>query len=70
MKEGKKEQDCPKVKVEVVPCRGINLLKINCPYCGKTHTHGGGHTYESKLRLGHRTSHCIGYENIGYILVE
>lgn len=37
---------------------GIWLLYIRCPYCGKTHQHGGG-TEASPGLYGPRTPHCI-----------
>jgi hypothetical protein len=40
------------------------FLHVRCPYCGKTHTHGGG---TSRMRvasyLGPRVSHCVSTED-------
>ena len=52
-------------KVEVAihqsqsPRDRIWILTINtCPYCGKSHEHGGGGVDEPPA-LGHRLSHCL-----------
>jgi len=43
------------------------LIRVRCPYCGKTHTHGSpepaGRDY------GHRVSHCTS-DSPGYIIVD
>lgn len=33
------------------------ILYVLCPYCNKTHTHGGGDVTK-KIVLGSRSSHC------------
>lgn len=60
----------PKVRVRVTRESGINMLTVDCPHCGESHTHGGGPVSEPELRLGHRVAHCDGIPNPGYILVE
>lgn len=35
---------------------GCWILRVTCPYCCKTHQHGGGSGEEPSL--GHRVSHC------------
>ncbi|GBG57299.1 hypothetical protein SPFL3102_02665 [Sporomusaceae bacterium FL31] len=38
---------------------GKRLLKVDCPYCGKTHTHGGGMVTDDIYEFGgSRSSHC------------
>jgi hypothetical protein len=37
------------------------LVVIDCPYCGKEHTH-------SRTDLGHRMAHCREPTHTGYIL--
>jgi len=52
--------------------KGQRLLKIDCPYCGKEHTHGGGNFSDGEITMfgGHRLSHCeSGSKNDGYTLV-
>lgn len=52
--------------------KGQRLLKIDCPYCGKEHTHGGGNASHGDITRfgGHRLSHCeSGLKNEGYTLV-
>ena len=51
--------------------KGQRLLKIDCPYCGKEHTHGGGNVSNGDIEMfgGHRLSHCeSGLKNEGYML--
>jgi hypothetical protein len=49
--------EIPKVKVRAVRCRdGVWDLYITCPYCGKTHHHGGGDG--DVPNLGFRVAHC------------
>lgn len=52
--------------------KGQRLLKIDCPYCRKEHTHGGGNVADGDITQfgGHRLSHCINSrENDGYLLI-
>ena len=52
--------------------KGQRLLKIDCPYCGREHTHGGGNISNGDVTMfgGHRLSHCkSGSKNDGYMLV-
>lgn len=47
------------------------LLKITCPFCGKTHTHGGGDGETPAGYYGHRVAHCHGYaSHPGYVLTD
>jgi hypothetical protein len=41
------------------------LMVKNCPFCGKTHYHGGGDG--DVPTLGHRVAHC---PSSGYVLVD
>lgn len=43
--------------VDAVRNREGNLT-ISCPYCSRTHTHGGGGSLELGAGDGHRVSHC------------
>jgi len=37
----------------------VRTLEIVCPYCGKTHNHGGGETDQDIQQFsGHRMAHC------------
>jgi transposase-like protein len=47
----------PVVAVEIVERSGLRIVKINCPYCKKRHTHGGGAVKDSPV-LGQRGAHC------------
>ena len=41
-----------------------------CPWCGKSHTHGGGGKEDNPLDfLGHRISHCSKGSGRDYVLV-
>ena len=42
------------VKVTKPRKQDVFLLTIQCPYCNKKHTHGGG-THKDNLLLGHRS---------------
>jgi len=43
---------------------------IECPYCGRAHTHGRGKP-NAIGNLGHRASHCCqGGDNPGYEIIE
>jgi hypothetical protein len=44
------------------------IFKITCPFCGLSHTHGGG-TGDAPALYGHRTAHCSEARPFGYILV-
>ena len=46
--------------------RGVWILKLTCPYCGKTHTHGGGDGPVPDG--GHREAHCLKPPRRGYII--
>ena len=46
-----------------------NTVLIECPYCGKLHTHGRGWP-DAIGNLGHRLSHCLHNDNPGYRIVE
>jgi len=51
--------------------KGQRLLKIDCPYCGKEHTHGGGNLSSGDITKfnGYMLSHCeSGSRNDGYTL--
>lgn len=40
--------------------KGQRLLKIDCPYCGKEHTHGGGLIGDDiQFYAGGREPHCF-----------
>lgn len=42
--------------------------RVTCPYCGKTHHHGGGPLdQDPHALLGHRLAHCGSGD--GYVLV-
>lgn len=48
---------------------------VECPYCGRQHSHGAGRLDEDPYTfLGHRGSHCTGRElaiaRRGYVLVD
>lgn len=45
---------------------GYELAVIDCPYCGKEHTHGG----RAGDVGGHRVSHCgpKHWDNPGYVI--
>ncbi len=56
--------EIPKVETRAVRGRdGIWDLYITCPYCGKTHHHGGGDG--NRPVLGSRASHCAGSKELG-----
>lgn len=41
--------------------RTVYLLEVACPYCNRTHTHGGGtDRTQVPMMLGARVSHCAG----------
>lgn len=46
--------------------KGQRLLKIDCPFCGQEHTHGGG-LVESDIQQwgGSRVCHCAKPEHTG-----
>ena len=46
--------------------KGQRLIYVKCPFCGKTHQHGGGK--EGDLLLGSRAPHCLEREQSCYIL--
>lgn len=49
----------PNVKAEIIPDGEIYSLKVKCPFCNETHTHGGGPIDgDPKRYLGDRVSHC------------
>ncbi len=48
--------DSPAVKAICVRRPEVWLLKIRCPYCAQTHTHGGGSG--ARPYGGHRVAHC------------
>lgn len=33
-------------------------LRVCCPFCHKSHSHGGGYIADGPPNLGHRFSHC------------
>ena len=49
------------------------LLEVRCPYCARTHVHGGGidRTQVADF-LGHRVSHCgrTDPDGVGYTLTD
>jgi len=49
--------------VVIGKCKG-KVVVIDCPYCGKTHTHGcpNGKT------VGHRIAHCSDSPDKGYFI--
>ncbi len=51
--------DTPRVVATTKDLGGIWSVRITCPYCGKTHHHGGGPVTEPPV-LGHRAAHCLG----------
>jgi len=56
----------PTVEADVNYRPGVWTLKIVCPYCGATHTHGGG--TGNKPEGGHRASHCVNVRGRGYVI--
>lgn len=42
------------------------ILKITCPHCGKTHTHGGGDG--PAPHGGHYVAHCLSLPRRGYFI--
>jgi hypothetical protein len=58
------------VHTERNPNRSDTVISLvgKCPFCKKTHYHGGG-TDMSNLRLGSRCSHCWTIEPREYNLV-
>lgn len=67
------DADIPRVRIkEIVEFQGVRLLKVDCPFCGKVHTHGGGYLDDDwEQFLGYRVSHCggNGYFNDTYCLI-
>lgn len=55
---------------------GVWILELQCPYCSRTHTHGGGSDDDGPTLFGHRGSHCNVSESPeigdmpGYVLTE
>ena len=48
--------------------REVWILKLTCPHCGKTHTHGGG---SGPVPYGgHRVAHCHNGEFPGGYFIE
>jgi hypothetical protein len=47
-------------RIEHDPDDGITTWVIDCPHCGREHTHGAG--------AGHRVAHCLGGR--GYYLTR
>lgn len=47
----------------------VYLLRVKCPHCGRTHSHGGG-TDRADIGkyLGHRASHCTSRD--GYVITN
>jgi hypothetical protein len=45
----------------VIAREGHVLWLVDCPHCGKIHTHGGV--------PGHRVAHCPEGRGVGYVLV-
>ena len=54
----------PFVFADITESNGIRLVKINCPYCKKRHSHGAGRVEDPPV-LGQRSAHC---GNGSYIL--
>jgi hypothetical protein len=55
--------------VTATPRRGRDgwVLKLTCPHCGETHTHGGGDG--PVARGGHRVAHCRRlHDVVGYFI--
>lgn len=54
--------------------RGVYLWEVpHCPYCGRTHTHGGGEiTGDPRSYLSYRSPHCATntQRQPDYLLVE
>ena len=49
--------------------RTVISIEVKCPFCSKTHTHGGGTVKEDVNKyFGSRISHCIKGECKGYYL--
>jgi len=46
-----------KAKIKYATQDAVWILKISCPYCKKSHYHGGG--TGKKPLLGSRVAHCL-----------
>ena len=59
---------CPEINMEAILLRTIETLCygdfdvikwfVLCPYCSRTHQHGGGYRKNPDTLPAHRTSHC------------
>jgi len=63
----------PKVEVTIRPSRSKYdrfwvLTVVTCPFCGKSHQHGGGDLSHPPL-LSYRLSHCVTQPSRDYELV-
>ena len=47
----------PVVFADITEYNGLRLVKINCPFCKKKHSHGAGRLADPPV-LGQRGSHC------------
>jgi transposase-like protein len=63
--------------VRLTSARGLRatvwLLEVRCPYCTRTHTHGGGGGRTRVVDfLGHRVSHCgrTDPDGVGYTITD
>ena len=60
--------DHPRVEAQARRARdGVWILAIVCPYCGKTHSHGGGDAETPDY--GWRVPHCLTGDHPDYELV-
>ena len=60
------DYNTPTVTATARLVRGVWLLKLVCPHCGKTHIHGGG---GGPMPFGgHRVAHCEEPPNGGYFI--
>ena len=60
----------PNVEASIVEDRGVWVLRILCPRCGRVHHHGGGLVKDGPPTLGHRQAHCRDGGGGGYVLVS
>jgi hypothetical protein len=70
---GYDESGRPLVAARVVPALPYYLLVIQCPFCGRGHTHGAGLPHEDPRDYAyHRWAHCVvktPESQGGYVLV-